>query len=39
VDFAYSRFYAISEGFTHGAVRVDAVDDIADTYALITDWR
>jgi hypothetical protein len=34
MDFDYGRFYEIGEDFTHGAVRVEAVDEIADPYAL-----
>jgi hypothetical protein len=34
MDFDYSRFYELGEGFTRGAVRVDAIDEIADPLAL-----
>jgi hypothetical protein len=34
VRFDYSRFYVLGEGFQRGALRVDAVDEIPDPWAL-----
>lgn len=34
VPFDYSRFYALNEGFEHGAFRVSAVDEISNPWAI-----